>query len=47
MIKEGFNTFIEAGTGTTLANLIKRIDPLVKVYNTNNKQEVDAVLSAL
>jgi len=47
MIKEGFNTFIEAGTGTTLANLIKRINPLVKVYNTNNKQEVDAVLSAL
>jgi len=36
MIKDGFNTFIEAGPGKTLTGLIKKINPDVLTYNVSD-----------
>lgn len=46
MIGSGFDTFIEAGTGKTLTNLIKRISDNVKVFNAENNESLKAVLAA-
>lgn len=46
MINEGFDTFIEAGTGNTLAGLIKRINPNVNIFSAINKEGINAVLAA-
>ena len=47
MIRNGADTFIECGAGKTLSGLIKRIDKNVKVYSVQDKETLDAVISAL
>ena len=47
MIRDGADTFIECGAGKTLSGLIKRIDKNVKVYSVQDKETLDAVISAL
>lgn len=46
MEKDGFDTFIEAGTGKTLCGLIKRISDRIRVYGAENKEEINALLGA-
>lgn len=36
MIHDGVDTFVELGAGTTLNNMIKRIDPTVKTHQVEN-----------
>ncbi len=43
MIADGVDTFIEVGVGKTLANLIKKINGDVKVFNVENKETLDAL----
>jgi [acyl-carrier-protein] S-malonyltransferase len=40
MIESGFDTFIEAGWGNTLVNLIKRINANVGAFGAANKEEI-------
>ena len=40
MIADGFDTFIEAGWGNTLLNLIKRISENVNVFSATNYEEI-------
>lgn len=47
MISGGFDTFIEAGCGSTLAGLIKRISKDVRVFSATNKAEIETLREAL
>lgn len=40
MIGDGFDTFIEIGSGQTLTNMIKKIDPQVKTYCIAQMEEL-------
>lgn len=44
MIAAGVDTFIEIGPGDTLCGMIKRIDPSVRRYTTNNMEELAKIL---
>ncbi|TDF98262.1 ACP S-malonyltransferase [Paenibacillus piri] len=41
LIGQGVDTFVEIGSGTVLAGLIKKIDRAVKVYSINSKEAID------
>jgi len=41
LIEQGVDTFVEIGSGTVLAGLIKKIDRSVKVYGINSKEALD------
>lgn len=41
MIANGVDTFIEVGVGKTLMGLISKINPDVKVYKVENKEDLD------
>ncbi|OXM84634.1 ACP S-malonyltransferase [Paenibacillus rigui] len=41
LIEQGVDTFVEIGSGTVLAGLIKKIDRSVKVYGINSKEAID------
>ncbi|MDF2963204.1 MAG: fabD [Paenibacillus sp.] len=41
LIEQGADTFVEIGSGTVLAGLIKKIDRSVKVYSINSKDAID------
>ncbi|MDQ1913252.1 ACP S-malonyltransferase [Paenibacillus sp. GD4] len=41
LISQGVDTFIEIGSGSVLAGLIKKIDRSVKVYSINSKEAVE------
>ncbi|MCL1846101.1 MAG: ACP S-malonyltransferase [Defluviitaleaceae bacterium] len=43
MIHAGFGTFIEAGPGKTLAGLIKKINPDVKVFNISDLKSLESL----
>ena len=43
LIDLGVDTFIEVGVGKTLANLIKKIDKNVTVFNIENKETLDGL----
>lgn len=47
MIADGFDTFIEAGAGTVLSGLIKKIAPEANVYNAETADEVKKVAEAV
>ncbi len=47
MINEGIDTFIECGAGKTLSGLIKKINKEVKVYNVQDAESLENVLSEL
>ncbi|HLV10250.1 MAG TPA: ACP S-malonyltransferase, partial [Halanaerobiales bacterium] len=47
IIKQGVNIFIEVGPGRTLKGLLKRINPSVNVYTTDNNKQLIKVLSDL
>ncbi|NOU93471.1 ACP S-malonyltransferase [Paenibacillus sp. LMG 31456] len=41
LIEQGVDTFVEIGSGTVLAGLIKKIDRSVKIYSINSKEAVE------
>jgi len=41
MIEMGVDTFIEIGPGTVLSNLVKRINKDVKIFNVEDKKDVE------
>ncbi|GAA4871318.1 ACP S-malonyltransferase [Paenibacillus vulneris] len=41
LIEQGVDTFVEIGSGTVLAGLIKKIDKSVKIYSINSKEALD------
>ncbi|MCR8630851.1 ACP S-malonyltransferase [Paenibacillus radicis (ex Xue et al. 2023)] len=41
LIEQGVDTFVEIGSGTVLAGLIKKIDRSVKIYSINSKEAID------
>jgi [acyl-carrier-protein] S-malonyltransferase len=43
MIERGVTTFLEVGSGSVLAGLIKRISPDVTVLSLGNPQDFDAL----
>jgi len=47
MIKDGYDTFIEAGPGKTLTGLIKKIDPTVKTQNITDTQSLEKILESM
>ncbi|GIP33010.1 ACP S-malonyltransferase [Paenibacillus sp. J2TS4] len=47
LIGQGVDTFIEIGSGTVLAGLVKKIDRSVRVLSANSKEAVDQVLAGL
>lgn len=47
MIKNGVDTFIEAGPKKVLAGLIKRIDSIVKIYNVEDTRTLEDTVKAL
>lgn len=47
MIESGVDTFIEVGPGKTLAGLIGKINPRVKVMSVENKETLEAVTAAV
>ncbi|KAA1191377.1 ACP S-malonyltransferase [Paenibacillus sp. B2(2019)] len=44
LIADGVNTFVEIGSGSVLAGLIRKIDKTVKVININTLESVQTVL---
>jgi len=47
LVAEGYDTFIEIGTGKVLSGLVKRISKDVKVLNVENQKSMTDTLSAL
>jgi [acyl-carrier-protein] S-malonyltransferase len=47
MIKDGYDTFIEAGPGKTLTGLIKKIDGAVKAQNITDTQSLEKILETI
>jgi len=47
LIAEGVDTFVEIGSGTVLAGLIKKIDRNVRVISVNSAESAEAVTSAV
>lgn len=47
MSSNGVDTFIEVGVGKTLAGLISKILPEAKVFNVENKEGIEKVVSSL
>ncbi|AIQ12820.1 ACP S-malonyltransferase [Paenibacillus durus] len=43
LIKEGVDTFVEIGSGSVLAGLIRKIDKSVKVININSLESIEAL----
>lgn len=41
LIEQGVDTFVEIGSGTVLAGLIKKIDKSVNIYSINSKEALD------
>lgn len=41
LIEQGVDTFVEIGSGTVLAGLIKKIDRSVKIYGINSKEALE------
>lgn len=47
MIKDGTDTFVELGIGTTLSKLITKIDNSKKILNIEDKESLNATIDAL
>lgn len=43
MIKDGYDTFIETGTGNTLVGLINKIDPSVRAFKAENAEDIELI----
>ena len=43
MIEDGYDQFYEVGPGNTLANLIKKINPEVEVFNVEKEDDLKDV----
>ena len=44
LIREGVDTFIELGPGSTLCGLIQKIDKTVKTYPLATKEDLEKVV---
>jgi [acyl-carrier-protein] S-malonyltransferase len=42
LIAQGVDTFVEIGSGSVLAGLIKKVDKTVKVVSLNSKEAIDS-----
>ena len=47
MMAEGVDTFIEVGAGRTLSKLVSRIWPQAVIYNVENRETLEAAVSAM
>ena len=47
MVNDGFNTFIEVGPGKTLSGLIRKINPLVGIYNVSDLESLANTVEVL
>lgn len=47
MVKDGFDTFIEAGPGKTLCGLIRKTAPDVRTYNVEDRKSLEKTLKEL
>ena len=47
LIESGVDTFVELGSGTVLAGLIKKIDRSVRVLSVNSAESLSAALGEL
>ena len=47
LLSDGFDTFVEVGSGTVLSGLAKRISKEIAVYNTNDSAAMEATVAAL
>jgi [acyl-carrier-protein] S-malonyltransferase len=47
LVADGFDTFVEVGSGTVLAGLMKRLAPGVSVYSVGNMAGVQAFVEAV
>ena len=47
MLKNGVDTFIEIGPGTTLSSIIRKIKKDVKIYSTGSVDELEKLEEAL
>jgi [acyl-carrier-protein] S-malonyltransferase len=46
LIAEGVDTFVEIGSGTVLAGLIKKIDKSVKTVSINSVEAIEQFIAA-
>lgn len=47
LISQGVDTFVEIGPGTTLSGFVKKINPDVKVYNTDTLANINDTIGGL
>ena len=47
MLKNGVDTFIEIGPGTTLSSIIRKIKKDVRIYSTGSVDELEKLKEAL
>ena len=47
LVADGFDIFVEVGSGTVLAGLMKRIAPDVRTYSVGDSAGVQALAEAL
>jgi [acyl-carrier-protein] S-malonyltransferase len=45
LVSEGVDTFVEIGSGTVLAGLIKKVDKSVKVHSINSLSALESFLA--
>ncbi|MBN3490191.1 ACP S-malonyltransferase [Acholeplasma equirhinis] len=47
MVQDGYSHFLEVGPGTVLSNLVKKINPELKVYNVSSYEDIQNIKEIL